>query len=423
MLFNAFSKFVVLNNGAVEDAIDIGEFFVGFLYDSVCSPILGLAVGIIAAMIFKYVDMRETKLLELCLYVLIMYVPFLVAEMLDLSGIVTILFTGMAARAYVTPNLSRETAENANTLFRLAAHLAETSIFLELGMSVFGMKGSVYGTFIAWCLLACLIGRALNVYPLVFIYNNYLCEQGEHQVLEDSTSREETLSQSNSNSPRERAESVEMTNLGSRSQDSAPSPPTSPPSSSSAEDFSSQHCREIAHFTGMVRQDLKISMNTAHMLWFSGLRGAVAYACVRSFPDTFHHDDEFTVTTMVIVLVTVFGLGSTTEAALNCLRIEMNVDEDRYMEAWHRVRSEDGLMLQVEEVLQNYALRTETPIAVNTDEDHGSMAAGEASIASGFQHHHPEHEHGSEHGLDHSDSSQQLRVRRKKESVFDYGNK
>lgn len=375
-------------------------------------------------MIFKYVDMRETKLLELCLFVLIMYVPFLVAEMLDLSGIVTILFTGMAARAYVTPNLSRETAENANTLFRLTAHLAETSIFLELGMSVFGMKGSVYGAFIGWCLLACLIGRALNVYPLVYIYNTYLCEQGEHQPLESSTSREDTLNQSNS-SPRERVESVEMTNLGESQNhdDSATSPPTSPPSSSSAEDFSSQHGREIAHFAGMVHQDLKISMNTAHMLWFSGLRGAVAYACVRSFPDTFHHDDEFTVTTMVIVLVTVFGLGSTTEAALNCLHIEMNVDESRYMEAWHRVRSEDGLMLRVEEVFRNYALRRETPIAVNTDEDHGSMAAGEASIASGFQHHHPEHEHGSEHGLDHSDSSQQRRVRRKKDSVFDYGNK
>lgn len=420
VLFNAFSKFVVIKNGAVEDAIDIGEFFIGFLYDSVFSPILGLALGIFAAMIFKFVDMRETKLLELCLYVLIMYVPFLVAEMLDLSGIVTILFTGMAARSYVTPNLSRTTAANANTFFRLAAHLAETSIFLELGMSVFGMKGSVYGAFIAWALLACLIGRALNVYPIVYIYNNYLCEQGEHDAINNQGSRDEHDSHNGSrgSSPLERGESVEMTNLGSRSQDSMPSP-TSPPS---LEETPSQRRHEIAHFAGMVRHDLKISMNTAHMLWFSGLRGAVAYACVRSFPDTFHHDDEFTVTTMVIVLVTVFCLGSTTEAALNCLRIEMNVDEDRYMEAWHRVRSEDGLILQVDEVLRTYASREEA-IAVNTDEDRGSMAAGEASIASGFQHHHPEHDHGPEDALDHSDSSSHMRARRKRESVFDYGNK
>lgn len=54
------------------------------------------------------------------------------------------------------------------------------------------------------------------------------------------------------------------------------------------------------------RRDLKIRWKTAHMLWFSGLQGAVAYACVRSFPDTFDHQTEFVVVTMVIVLVTVF---------------------------------------------------------------------------------------------------------------------
>jgi NhaP-type Na+/H+ or K+/H+ antiporter len=67
---------------------------------------------------------------------MIMYVPFLFAEMLHLSGIVTILFCGIAARRYVVPNLSEPTEENAEIFFRLAAHLAEKSIFLELGLSV-----------------------------------------------------------------------------------------------------------------------------------------------------------------------------------------------------------------------------------------------------------------------------------------------
>ena len=424
VLFNAFSKFVAKDNGAGKVAFDLGEFVVGFLYDSVCSPILGMGLGILSAMMFKYVDMRETTLLELCL---IMYVPFLVAEMLDLSGIVTILFTGMAARSYVVPNLSPTTADNANTLFRLAAHLAETSIFLELGLSVFGMKASVYMAFIGWSILACLVGRALNVYPLVYLYN-YFISKREHDALGSSEmsvdSRSRHSSPPNKKNSRERSDSIELSNLGSNSHESA-SPPSSPPQSSS-----SLHGTELSHSTRMVRQDQTISLNTAHMLWFSGLRGAVAYACVRSFPNTFHHDDEFTVTTMVIVLVTVFGLGSTTEAALTCLNIEMNVDEDNYMEAWHRERSQDGLILQVEGVLQQYALRTETSIAVNTDDEHHvGMAPGEASIASGFHHHHDDDDENDHHHRQRSggggmmEAGPQSPRGNKKDSVFDYGNK
>lgn len=395
-------------------AIDLSEFVLGFLYDSVCSPILGLAVGILAAVIFKWVDMRTTKLLELCLFVLIMYVPFLIAEMLGLSGIVTILFTGMAARAYVVPNVSEDTASNANTLFRLAAHLAETSIFLELGLSVFGMKGSVYGAFIGWSLLACLIGRALNVYPLVYLYNSrFRKQQSGHEQLDN---RNENIHNSHvdaSSAPND-SDEVELTNVASRSHDSM----DSASHSASLECPDSHDSTEISHFRGMVQHDLDISSSTAHMLWFSGLRGAVAYACVRSFPNTFHHAEIFTVTTMCIVLATVFGLGGTTEAALNLLGIEINVDEGLYMEAWHQEQSEDGLILRIEDQLKHYAVRSSTQIALNTHDDHGvTMAPGEASIASGFRHHDDDG-----HVVD-NDAVVPNRPPQRRESVYDYGNR
>jgi hypothetical protein len=55
------------------------------------------------------------------------------------------------------------------------------------------------------------------------------------------------------------------------------------------------------------------------------------YACVRTFPDTLGHQKDFTMTTMAIILITVFGLGGTTEVALNCFKIDTGVDEDNYM--------------------------------------------------------------------------------------------
>lgn len=74
-----------------------------------------------------------------------------------------------------------------------------------------------------------------------------------------------------------------------------------------------------------------VPTNTAHMLWFAGLRGAVAYACANNFPDANGNRESFILITMSIVLVTVFLLGSRTEYALDALEIEVRVDERKYL--------------------------------------------------------------------------------------------
>lgn len=58
--------------------------------------------------------------------------------------------------------------------------------------------------------------------------------------------------------------------------------------------------------------DQPIDRSKQHMLWFSGLRGAVAFACAQVFPDTNGNRDAVLVTTMTIVLITVFTMGSAT---------------------------------------------------------------------------------------------------------------
>lgn len=304
VLFNAFAKFVERENNAEKVIMGVIEFVITFMVEFVGSLCLGVVTGISAAMLLKYVDMRQTTLLELSLYIMIMYVPFLLAEMLHLSGIVTILFSGIAARRYVVPNLSEPTEENAEIFFRLAAHLAETSIFLELGLSVAGLSknGIFHWKFILWALLACLVGRALNVYPISILYNLSLRNWGRYFT---------PLGQQDGG--------VEMTQAYT---DENPMRP----SKSSSE--------SVATLTPECRRDQKIPPKTVHMLWFAGLRGAVAYACVKSFPDTFGHQMQFMATTMAIVLMTVFLLGGTTEMVLSLLKIEVDVDEDQYMKVF-----------------------------------------------------------------------------------------
>ncbi|KAL3909690.1 MAG: hypothetical protein SGILL_007988, partial [Bacillariaceae sp.] len=100
--------------------------------------------------------------------------------------------------------------------------------------------------------------------------------------------------------------------------------------------FSDQSVNTVDTATPWERKDLKIRWNTVNMMWFSGLRGAVAYACVRTFPDTLGHQKDFAMTTMAVVLITVFLLGSTTELALSWFKIDVGVDEKKYMQSYVR---------------------------------------------------------------------------------------
>ena len=147
VLFEAFAHLIEIEReqGA---GMAVGDEIVQVLIDVLLnfggSLVLGTSLGLLTAFVLKTFDLRQTPLLELSAYVFIMYFPFTIAEICRLSGIVTVLFTGLAARRYAEPNLSKFTRENSDTIFRLVSHVTETVIFLELGLSVipFSSTGS-----------------------------------------------------------------------------------------------------------------------------------------------------------------------------------------------------------------------------------------------------------------------------------------
>ncbi len=284
VLFKTLSKFVGKQSNFGKTFAAVIEFLVDFSVGFVGSMLLGFCAGLSSSYFLKKVDMRHTPLLELSLFFLIMYMPFFYAELFELSGIVTILFTGISARRYATRNLSESTEQHVDILFHLAAHIAETSIFLELGLSVFGLSNTLKWKFIGWSILACLIGRTYNIYPLTTLYNIFLLRNAPEE--EDENDCESSILSS----------------------------------------------------TPIVKKDLKIRNNTAHMLWFSGLRGAVAYACAKTFPNAYGNRPHFVSTTMAIVFFTVFSFGCTTELALNLLHIQTDCDEEQYMKKNNTVK-------------------------------------------------------------------------------------
>jgi NhaP-type Na+/H+ or K+/H+ antiporter len=319
VLFRTLAE--MLENGVAnsKDIVEAaGEFAFHFSIEALGSPILGIVFSFLTALVFKYGDLREHKIMELSLYVLLMYIPFILAEVTFFSGIVTIFFTGMSARRYIAPNVSDETKHNAEVIFKLTAYLAETCIFLELGLSVFGLSGSFNWRFIACAFVAALLGRAVSIYPISILFNLSLQEVVKDPLLDCS----------------------DDISVGSESSASTGSGYSGGSWSNSRSSHGKKQRRHRR--TPEKRKDKKIPTNFMHVLWFAGLRGAVAYACARDFPDLYGNKEEFTAATMVIVLVTIIGMGGGTESMLNCLHIRMNVDEKEYMKVWRTRRRLKG---------------------------------------------------------------------------------
>eukprot|EP00602_Paraphysomonas_sp_CaronLab_P002759 CAMPEP_0185025184 /NCGR_PEP_ID=MMETSP1103-20130426/8241_1 /TAXON_ID=36769 /ORGANISM="Paraphysomonas bandaiensis, Strain Caron Lab Isolate" /LENGTH=601 /DNA_ID=CAMNT_0027558333 /DNA_START=54 /DNA_END=1856 /DNA_ORIENTATION=- len=259
-LFRTTGKFVGIPIGIEEGLIAFVDFVISF----VASLIIGYVLGLFSAWIFKKVDMSHHRIVLVSVFVGMVYIPFFLAETLQLSGIVTILFTAITARRYSSNNMPPQAKRAAAFVFEIMAYMSETSVFLYMGVAVFAKSNASFyhGSFILWTLLLIVVSRATHVYPLLTMVNNY---------------RERRARQKN-------------------------------------------------------RRPNLIPKNTMHMVFFSGLRGAVAYACANIFPDEKDNRDVIVCTTMVVALITIFVKGGFTIKMLELLGIPRGVDPGPYVE-------------------------------------------------------------------------------------------
>jgi len=97
VLFKTFSTFLV--EEAFGDASNLFtaalKFVAHLIVQATCSPLLGMFYCVLMAIALRKVDLRDHPLLELSLYMMPMYIPYMLSEALELSGMITIFFTGI----------------------------------------------------------------------------------------------------------------------------------------------------------------------------------------------------------------------------------------------------------------------------------------------------------------------------------------
>ena len=83
-----------------------------------------------------YVE-QQTFNSEISMMIMAPWVSYLVADGLQLSGIVAILVNGLFLNLYATPNISRGSRKALQIAYETLAYSAETLVFVFLGIGVF----------------------------------------------------------------------------------------------------------------------------------------------------------------------------------------------------------------------------------------------------------------------------------------------
>uniref|UniRef100_A0A8D3CQL5 Sodium/hydrogen exchanger n=1 Tax=Scophthalmus maximus TaxID=52904 RepID=A0A8D3CQL5_SCOMX len=135
------------------------------------SAALGTLTGLISAFFLKHFDLRKTPSLEFGMMIIFAYLPYGLAEGIKLSGIMSILFAGIVMSHYTHHNLSPVTQILMQQTLRTVAFMCETCVFAFLGLSIFSFPHKFEISFVIWCIVLVLLGRAVNIFPLSFLLN------------------------------------------------------------------------------------------------------------------------------------------------------------------------------------------------------------------------------------------------------------
>ncbi|XP_029579732.1 sodium/hydrogen exchanger 8 isoform X2 [Salmo trutta] len=135
------------------------------------SAALGTLTGLISAIFLKHFDLRKTPSLEFGMMIIFAYLPYGLAEGIKLSGIMSILFSGIVMSHYTHHNLSPVTQILMQQTLRSVAFMCETCVFAFLGLSIFSFPHKFEFSFVIWCIVLVLVGRAVNIFPLSYLLN------------------------------------------------------------------------------------------------------------------------------------------------------------------------------------------------------------------------------------------------------------
>lgn len=162
------------------DVFTILEVLGEFVYLYLSSTLMGIAVGLVSAYVIKKLYFgRHSTDREIAIMILMAYFSYMIAELLYLSGILTVFFCGIVMSHYTWHNVTESSKITTRHTFATLSFIAETFIFLYVGMDALDIdkwkrtdvNAATSAGLSATLMLVVLIGRAVFVFPLSVFSN------------------------------------------------------------------------------------------------------------------------------------------------------------------------------------------------------------------------------------------------------------
>lgn len=146
----------------------IGSIVPAFLWTLVGGLVIGLAIS---AAILLIAGRTEDPLVEITLTTVAAYGSFLIAEHVHASGIISALAAGLLTGSFGNRFISNQSRERVHWAWEYFAFLANSFVFILIGMSVASQPLHRLGlTAAAAAVLLVLAGRLLSIYPLALLF-------------------------------------------------------------------------------------------------------------------------------------------------------------------------------------------------------------------------------------------------------------
>ncbi|CAI5733150.1 unnamed protein product [Hyaloperonospora brassicae] len=145
---------------------------------------LAAVVCFTSAFLLKQADpaLRQYPSYEISIVLLSAYLSYVIADLVGQSGIVALFFSGVLMSHYHLHNIAHESAMALRHLLTTSSFMAENFVFIYMGMSV--VAYSRYFTwdwgFILANMIACILGRMLNTFPMCALAN--LCRSEDNKI-------------------------------------------------------------------------------------------------------------------------------------------------------------------------------------------------------------------------------------------------
>lgn len=164
-----FASGVVSTFGALE----IAKSFLDFIYLFGGGIVLGAFIGYLFSEIIYRI--KNISVVEITLTILLAHFAFILAEdFLKVSGIVTVLVTGLVAGNYGRTKISPQVTENMHETWNLLVFLTTSIVFFMIGYEIDLLSLKNHWDIILITIISMLIGRSLSVYGVLFPYNYFV---------------------------------------------------------------------------------------------------------------------------------------------------------------------------------------------------------------------------------------------------------